>query len=379
MLHEELQLPSKDGVTQLRGVFALPSDGVSQVSALLIVPGGWFAEREGFVGDSYTEADFMFRRIALGVLGQGVAVVRYDNRGVSGNELTVGITKISPDPLADTKRYLSTCIDPGIRATVTPESLMEDTATFYDFLASHPLIDSSRIVVFAHSEGGLHVARLINDQRIAPIGVIFAGSTTSSPVMALKWQVIDRYVAEVMSWDRTGDGSVDTTDVALGYPASFLAEAGISQENVEPNNGSWTEEKLYAHFTSKYERDKYEVLAVADEVPFPLPENVEHAFVAASHRWMKQWYRDERSVLSLLRGYTGKITFHFGGIDRQYSAKNETDNILQNSSVMDSAPKFVVHKTRGHAFGSHKPVSGPMDKEAEEMFVREIVGILEAS
>ncbi len=378
MHQQELELSSNDGVTQLRGVLELPDGAGANLGAMLMVPGGWFAERDGFMGDSYTEADLMFRRIAHRVVNKGFAVVRYDNRGVLGNELTAGITKDSTDPVGDTEHYLSACIDQHVRGTVTPESLVEDVATFYDFMTQHQSIDSAKTIVFAHSEGGLHVARLIDDRHFAAKGIVLANTITTSPLEAMKWQLVDRYVAEVLSWDRNGDGCVDAEDVALGYSTSYFPDVGLSEADLKPEGCSWTYSQLHAHFTSKYEKGRDETLAIEDSVPFPLDGGGGLGFVAASHRWMKQWYLDDRSVLSLLSKYTGEIAFHFGGSDRQMSTQNEINHIREVAPQMASAPRFVEHKTRGHAFSSSKPVAGPMDEEAEEILVDEIVSVLEA-
>lgn len=394
----ELRIESDDGGATLRGELALP-DAVppnahsvkpastgwestgsepTGMGALLIVPGGWFAERDGFMGDTYTELDLMYRRIARRVLAKNFAVVRYDNRGVSGNEWTLGISRDSDDWEGDHRRYLSTCIDAKVRATVTPESLMADAATFYRTIARHPQVDSSKVVIFAHSEGGLHVARLIASQTVAPRGVVLAGTITRSPAESLKWQCIDRYVAEIMSWDRGKNGVVDGQDIAAGYLGSVFPEVGLEASELQPDGQSWTQSQLREHFTRRYEQEKKQTMAIPDTDPFPPPSDGAAPFVAAAHRWMKQWYDDDRTVLGHLRTYPGQIAFHFGEIDRQLSVPDEISHIRQMSSWMASVPRVTIHRQRGHAFCTDKPVVGPMDADAEDRLVDEIVGMLQS-
>lgn len=40
-------------------------------------------------------------------------------------------------------------------------------------------------------------------------------------------------------------------------------------------------------------------------------------------------------------------------------------------------PKVVLHAGRGHAFRSYKKMAGPMDQEAENMLVADLLRMLE--
>src|SRR5262249_12593820 len=146
---------------------AFPDDGSDSSATLLIVPGGWFMDRDGFTGDSGTVADLMYRRIGERVLNEGFVVGRYDNRGVTGNELTTGhFCRTEEDCWERTEQYLRACIDFDARRTVTPETGLADLAQVYDFVLRCPKVNRSKVVLFAHSEGGLNVARLIDRKRI---------------------------------------------------------------------------------------------------------------------------------------------------------------------------------------------------------------------
>ena len=375
---EEFSLPTEDGLAQLRGDVMSPDDPTQPTAALLIVPGGWFVDRDGFLGDSYTEADLMYLRIARRVLAERFLVARYDNRGVVGNELTIGLAQESPDPLADTERYFATCVDSEIRRSVTPETLASDAESVYRFLAQHRTVDPSKIVIFAHSEGGLHVARLIGSQRIDPAGVVFAGSIARSPMDGMNWQVVDRYVEEVMRWDRDGDGRVSAGDVASAYGTSYFAEVGVTEEELHPDRGEWSESELRAFFAARYEQTKQRAVEAPDDAPFPDPDDVNLSFVAASNRWWKQWFIDDTPVMEFLRHYPGRVAFHFGEIDRQHSVKREVEYIQECQDSMIHEPKIIVHPSRGHAFGLSKAISGPMDLEAEDIIVEEIAMMLRA-
>lgn len=99
-------------------------------------------------------------------------------------------------------------------------------------------------------------------------------------------------------------------------------------------------------------------------------------YVAASYRWLKTFFSDNTSMLSLLETYSGGVAYHSGAIDRQLPVEREVANVKGYTGPMACDPKTVVHNDRGHPFGTSKPINGPMDVEAEDTFVNEIVGML---
>jgi hypothetical protein len=60
MVTEHFEIPSRDGLARLAGQVDLPagSDSAS-LPAVLMVPGGWFMERDGYMGGSGTERDLI--------------------------------------------------------------------------------------------------------------------------------------------------------------------------------------------------------------------------------------------------------------------------------------------------------------------------------
>jgi dienelactone hydrolase len=380
MQTEEFSLPISDGTTQIRGDVISPDGLQEPTGTLLMIPGGGFTERDGFLGDSYTGADLMFRRIAHRVVNAGLVVTRYDNRGVTGHELSIGLTKNSSDQHSDPERYFASCVDFVTRQTVTAESLLDDAALVYQFVSEHPNVDPSRIVVFAHSGAGIHVCRLIGSNRINPTGIVLAGTPVGSPIEILRWQMIDRYVGVVMSWDRDGDGNVSVSDVTNSYGDSYFIEVGLIEDDLTPANGQWSKLELIAFFTERYEEDKTKALATPDEAAYPPAEDDTRLnYVLASNRWWKRWFLDGTSSLELLRKYTGHLAFHFGEIDRQFSSELEVARVADGVSSLSVIPNVTLHPGRGHAFDSSKPLAGPMDNEAEEMFVQEITAMIQST
>ena len=344
----------------------------------MIVPGGWFMERDGFTGNSYTAADFMYLRIARRAVAAGFVVARYDNRGVSGNELSLGLGAESNDPKADAEKYLHACIDAELRRSVTPESLAADAGVVYQHLTRHGVASPSNIVVFAHSEGGFHVARLIAAERIDPQGLLFAAVTARSPSESFRWQMVDRYVQQVLTWDGNGDGRVTKSDVIAGYESSMFPAVGITERELYPTSDCWREADLREYFAARYEAEKRAALETDDHASFPRLEENDFQYVAASYRWWKQWFIDDRSTLELLSKYDGHLSFHFGELDSQIAVPLDVRYIDEYSVSMRRRPSVVVHRSAGHAFRVGQPTDGPMDKQSEDRIVADIIAMLRA-
>jgi len=114
------RIQTRDGRAQLTGQVDLPSPGrgPARYPFVLMVPGGWFMDRDGFMGGLGTERDLIYRDLGKDLLSAGFAVVRYDNRGVRCNEMTMPpCPKGSGEP-EFSRHYLSACVDPDVRQTV---------------------------------------------------------------------------------------------------------------------------------------------------------------------------------------------------------------------------------------------------------------------
>lgn len=90
MQSQQFRIRTRDGLAQLGGQVDLPSrsNGV-RYPLVLMVPGGWFMDGDGYMGGSGSEGDLIYRDLAHDFLAAGFAVVRYDNRSVRCNEMTM--------------------------------------------------------------------------------------------------------------------------------------------------------------------------------------------------------------------------------------------------------------------------------------------------
>lgn len=106
-------------------------------------------ERHGFVPGS--SIDVGSHEIHDALAAAGFTVLRYDDRGIGESEL-------------------------GAEATYGYETIVDDARRATAFLANHPDVDASRIVLIGHSEGALTASLLANEKfgkrRRRPAGIV---------------------------------------------------------------------------------------------------------------------------------------------------------------------------------------------------------------
>lgn len=372
-MSEPFSIPTSDAQTTLRGQIDFPPDARQERQTALIVPGGWFMDRDGFMGGCEDERCLMYRDLARALSQAGVTVGRYDNRGVFCNEFTMPPCGKSSDELQITRHYLANCIDFRVRRGVTVATNLQDIEAVYAYLVARLQIPADQVVIVAHSEGGINVARLIGQRRIRPKGVVLIASIAESPKGVFMWQTIDRNVAKMMSWDADQDGVVTRADVERSYPvAPFFYESAIRMDELLPET-SWSEAALREFFTGRYLLLKQDALACDPRDPYPTP-SPEFELVNASYDWWRQWFQDDTSVIDHLRSYEGEVCFHLGEIDSQTPAQRQI--ALARDKSVPGRLRFNLHKNRGHALRSSERVFGPMDEEARDSVVSDVMSIL---
>jgi pimeloyl-ACP methyl ester carboxylesterase len=380
MQSQHFEIPTRDGRTRLTGQVDLPTAVATRYPAVLMAPGGWFMDRDGYMGGSGTERDLVYRDLAKDLGAAGMAVVRYDNRGVRCNEMTMPPCPEGSTELEVTKHYLHACVDPEVRQTVSVQTQLDDLEDVWAFVVNHVSIDRKRTIIWAHSEGGLNAARLIGDRRIRPLGIIFVGTATETPMGLLRWQVVDRYAEQVMNWDADGDGRVTEADVERQFQTDALFNSvGTSRDVLIPPAEGWTLESIRARFAREYEAMKAAALARPDDAPYP-DQTAGFPMVAASNHWWRQWFEDTTPIIDHLAGYLGRAVFHIGGLDTQSPGERQyafAQSRIQ-AGIFARAPRLVFHKSRGHSLRTGEPTAGPMDEDVNADMVKEIVEILHA-
>jgi hypothetical protein len=362
------EIPTSDRLGNLTGQLDFPTG--QPRGAVLIVPGGWFMDRDGFMGGCDDPRCLLYRELAKDLCAAGLLVARYDNRGVRGNEFRMPPWQAT-DELQRTREYLAHCVVAEQRKAVTPETVQADVLSVYRWLRETMKLEEAELALVAHSEGGLHVARLVARQAIAPAGIAMIGVITESPQSILRWQMIDRYVDHLMQWDSDRDGVVTAEEIVAGCERSaLLVEAGVSLDplTAQPR---WTADQLREHFRSLYDTAREEALAADPAAPYPAPAP-ELEMVAYAYRWWQSWFTDDRPVCLDFADYPGEVVFHLGEIDSQAPGRRQVERAEQLGS---DYLRVQLHEGRGHALRSGEPATGPIDPAAKTLVVADLLRV----
>lgn len=121
----ELVIPVNDTIS-LSGTLTVPADGRDAHPVVVIISGTGQQDRDGKFGNHYP-----FRQIAAFLAEQGVAVLRTDDRGVGRST--------------------------GVYAEATTRDFADDALRMINVLKKQPGVDTARIGLLGHSEGGAAV------------------------------------------------------------------------------------------------------------------------------------------------------------------------------------------------------------------------------
>lgn len=180
------------GDVSLPGTLTLPADVHTPVPAVVLVHGTGPSDRDETMGPNK-----FFRSLAHALARQGIASLRYDKRTYVYRERT---------------------------AAVSGGSLTYLTETVYDAqqalrqLAAEPAIDSTRLFVVGHSQGGTLLPLIAQDMTPRPAGLI-ALAALARPF----WQAVHEQLVYVNG--EKNDSLVAATEAQLrqSLPAEYLA------------------------------------------------------------------------------------------------------------------------------------------------------------
>ena len=140
---EEVEFRNKIDGAELSGTLTIPQDGET-FPAVILVSGSGLQDR-----DETVYGHKPFKVIADYLCRNGIAVLRYDDRGVGGSG--------------------------GSAAGATTEDLATDARAAVDYLITRGDIDPARVGIIGHSEGGLIAFMLASSQKNIAYLVSLAG------------------------------------------------------------------------------------------------------------------------------------------------------------------------------------------------------------
>ncbi|MBX3120296.1 MAG: SdpI family protein [Fimbriimonadaceae bacterium] len=145
------------GGFELKGTLFMPKvSGEKKVAAVLLLPGSGAPDRDGNVGTAYVTNTY--KEIAVHLVQQGYAVFRFDKRSV---------------PSSYASQYPKTV--EGMADLMVWENFIGDAIEGYRLLRKQEGVDTSRVVIAGHSEGGLITAQIAHDlakTQEAPKGIM---------------------------------------------------------------------------------------------------------------------------------------------------------------------------------------------------------------
>lgn len=147
------------GGLRLGANLLLPGSTTSPVPAAVVIPGFGPTDRDG-VATPGSAPDRLYRDLAEALGGAGVATVRYDKRGQRESRLPTGT------PL----RF---------------EDMVEDARGVLDHLAERKGVDTRRLALVGHDEGGLVALRLAaDDPRVRAVALVSTPGRRLAEVLA---------------------------------------------------------------------------------------------------------------------------------------------------------------------------------------------------
>jgi predicted esterase len=370
-------IPTTDGITRLRGQIDLPNGpevpGPAPRPTVVMTAGTGLFDRHVLMGVSATLGkratleDFLFDDLAAAFVKQGMAVVRYDFRGVHCN----GDVRFA-NQFSTSIMHVGRCVDQKIRATVTPATNLADLAAVVDWARRHPAVDPSRLAAFGHSEGAVYVARLASAEPTLFRALIFMAPLLESPASVLKWQMTAR-IDDGLRAMASRPGEVTAADILARHADSRLQFVPLEQ--LLPASGdAWTTTQLDALKVVRdamYQTIRDDALATPATAPYPAT-----GLTQASHAWWQMFFADTTPVVDNLLATNASMYAVFGSRDSQ-TAHERQIAAVQASGLGDRF-RIDVHPGLGHGLGTHA-LFGPIRKDVRDNLAATAAQMLGAS
>lgn len=334
---------SADG-TAINGQADLP-DAPTRAAVILVAGTGLF-DRDARFGRTGTPRDLIFADLAQRLNARGLAAVRYDRRGMRH-----GVPR-------------SEMLDTAVSGTSTTTTQREDLAAVYDWTRARSGLDARCVVLFGHSEGLLHIARLADSGAAAPNAVIAMGGLLESPASVVRWQLSGRDTLSLQRMDANGDGRVTNAEVEANLANTPSSWADTSAPFMQPD-GEWSAEEIAqvsVAQTAIYEQIRTAALAQPDDAPYPNATTP-----MARYWWWKSWFTDDTSTAQLLSRWRVPMIFHYGDRDSQTNYERQREAA---GELFGERATFVVHPGRGHSLGEHA-LWGPVDEALADRIAAE--------
>ncbi len=351
---EEFALPSHDGKTTLTGQIDWPQIGPGPVPAVVLAAGSGLFDRHMLIADPKIPRTKLFDDLAGALTMAGLAVVRFDYRGVRCNasdpRVAAGATQNDRAAL-----YAELCVDNAIRRTVTPDTNLDDFAAVVAHARAHPRLDAMRLGAIGVSEGSQFVGRLLAREPNLFKAVALIGPMLDSPAATVRWQMTDR-VDDALRALGTTSGRVTADDIRNGHAHSRLQAFPLEQ--LLPPDGVWTSAQLDTLTMQRNAiADSQGAIARAELDDERHPKT--GPIVFSSQHWWKQFFTDTTPTIAHYARYNGPLHLFIGTKDSQVEIGRQKAALAASTLATSTAVQWHVYEGKGHTLGDHA-VFGPM-------------------
>jgi pimeloyl-ACP methyl ester carboxylesterase len=354
---EPFSRPTADKLTVINGQIDFPAGAApdAKVPAVVLIAGSGLFDRHMLIGVSGQPGDFVFDDLSVALTAKGLAVVRFDYRGVTCN---------TRDPRIAGEKDISRqqaligelCVDQALRSTVTPETNLEDFAAVVAHARAHPRIDAARIGLMGVSEGALYIGRLLSRDPTLARAAILIGAPLESPMAIMQWQSTERIDTSLRAM-MSNAAQLTADEIRAKHASSRLQPFPLTA--LLPKSGDvWTAaqlDQLKEVREKAFAAARAASLLNADTDPYP-----GSGVTRASYRWWNMFHRDDTPIINHFATFKGSLTIAVGEKDSQVDVVRQKAALAKSAVAGASNLTWMTYPGRGHTLGEHALLA-PMD------------------
>ncbi|MFN7571308.1 MAG: hypothetical protein ACK5TK_07640 [Betaproteobacteria bacterium] len=308
--------------------FATPLSRLRCWGCVAFLIGGTNSERSGAVLLD-GRMRYLMDELAYELNAKGIAVVRFDQRGILNYRDCVG-----SEAFSRSRSYVS-CFDPDVRRTIGAGTLQSDAYVVLNHARHRFAIEEHRLALVGFSEGGLIVADLISEALLAPQVAVLASTPLEPFRSAVRWQFVDK-LPEVIEFS----GASFSNEMAKLYFANrtrnavqrdFDAPVLSADGSWRPDNVDELRDKLKQIFEKRY----VQILSASgSELWFSEDGELDvpsHSVAAAQEK-----LRRSTPLTAQFLGYKGKLRFVLGSEDEQFPLRRQLPYIHTLNEVREN-------------------------------------------
>jgi pimeloyl-ACP methyl ester carboxylesterase len=364
----QFAVPSAADGKLIHGQMDLPASAPKGI--VVLVPGTGDHSRDLRLNSNPKEPPaLVFQDLAQRLNKAGLAAARFDKRGYS----CVKQGKTGSDGWG--------CYDAEETPTVTWATSAGDIEAVVRHAMAQP--GGECVVLLGHSEGTVHIARLIDEGRVRPAGFIGLGPVMDSFASLLHDQAVERLTDGLLAMDKDRDGVTSRAEFLSQLPGSRLAADFDSNGECTAFCPAELEKRspvglkgitaLEVRALRKRLQDLYHRKVEAQAGPAAPPL---YAFpdgtVYSTTDWRRQVLTEWIPSAIRLRRYEGPVSLYWGTADRQV-------NVAQGlAAVRRFAPRHVVNRVYdglGHMLGTHG-VAGPIREDVAQSIIADAASMV---